>query len=657
MFAVEVVIKSDVVTTGIPNLRIYAHRCVVEGNARILGQGKNAGDQTAAPSSPAAPGFLGGDATNVLMACGSIDEATATSSLEISLFGGRGGKGGTGRNGAPGTGSTKGANGECKGKGFKCVKRGGQFGRFATNGENGVRGGTGGKGGKAGILSLHSFDGETSLDVSSNLSGGLGGTGGTGGSGGRAGSTSQNAGFRDILSCKNKGFKCKFTFVDRKAPTPRNGRTGSRGSTGGRGENGAKRTGAVGTSGDSSPREFYRLLVKLLERHADDLLFAQEDTAETMSVLKSIVDIGKSVDGDAAVKIAADRAAALHTRLTAGLGFFGAASLSRTAPSSIEEELNEALEFAEQVNAQLQASKTNANLQNVIATAAGIAVPKIDFDRLDSVFKDRRDTLVVAVKSLNGEIEASLSDISARIIEAKNAQEDADVAKQIDQILGLVSAGAGLGGAVAGKDPFAAVQSTVEIVQITNEIVEDAKSSGCSIGDLEALLSVDPNQRKEFPNTVADFEQDFSKLQGVGSVAEFSQAQLSGRAEQLTAQLFCVFDADLIALPNLQASINRFFINSAARLDVLDNILDIDLERAQLRVQYVHPQAVYHSDNLPAGHESFISDTSLLIVAPWRSGDLIFLLLCVLLGLVLTCVELALPAAPSYSFWCSFPQA
>ena len=158
VFAGVVSFKNTINVQGIPKLRVFAHRCIVDGFVEIVGQGENG----------EFPAGAGTDASAVELLCGGFESTDPLSrgAISLRLHGGSGGRGEEGRRGAAGRAATEGVDGVCKGKGFKCVTRGNAFGVHATDGEQGGEGGQGGDGGRGGSLVVATYLNEETVDVS-----------------------------------------------------------------------------------------------------------------------------------------------------------------------------------------------------------------------------------------------------------------------------------------------------------------------------------------------------------------------------------------------------------------------------------------------------------------------------------------------------------
>ncbi len=429
------------------------------------------------------------------------------------------------------------------------------------------------------------------------LSGGGPGLTGAPGKGGKAGPSFPP--FKKVSRCRcNNGLctKCLFTVTTIPYPATRNGAIGSAGTLG--------KKGAVGTSlSVDTPSKIPKKLVpeknvliwlRLLRRYVSDRLLSIEgqnpNSLNSQKVVTDGLNVLETVRGAdllpekliGAQKLATE---VLTTRLKTGSGYFGRDALQRTSPNDIKEQLDIEYDYADQVADTVDRAEKEQNLLTIITTATQIVIPAKNFDQLERNLRQRRDLMVSAVSRIQREVDSALGDAQTCLADAQEEVTRKQIQGQVDAILSLVSAGAGLGGAVAGKDPFAAVESVVG--RTVNDIVDSSRNSGCSIDDLAAILEsgADLDLRKGFPSD-NDFNQDLSKLNRVDLVGTVRKAELESKAAGLTSQLACVFSTDgWETLPAVRAAFDRTFINAAARADLVDAIVDIDAELAALGVE------------------------------------------------------------------------
>ncbi|KAK1869877.1 hypothetical protein I4F81_012342 [Pyropia yezoensis] len=475
----------------------------------------------------------------------------------------------------------------------------GNQGRASGNGARGGTGGAGGAGGAGGRVVLVEASVNGPPLVVARI---FGGAGGGGGAGGRGGSGGPNLpAFRKVTRCRCSGFlctRCRFTTTTITRPRTRSGSTGRRGPAGPAGAPGAlvRQTPATVAATDV-PRGDLRLWVGLLERFYVDLLLTLQGAPAASPA--SAATKAAAMEVTAAVEraapglpfpqrmMAATGARVQDSRAEAGAGIFGRAALTRTSPGALADVLDDQYAYAQRVADTASRATAEANLLSVVTAAAAISLPAKNFQAIRRSLRDRRTLQVLAVDRIQEEIAVALAEAATRLSAAQAEAVELAGERQLNQFFSLLSAGAGLGGAVAGKDPFAAIQSVVEIQEVVREIVDEATASGCSIGGLADLLNAgaDLDLRNNFPGVV-DLSADLSLIQSVDTIAAIRSAALESKAAELTAQIACAFAADdFSTLPEVKAAFERLFINAQARVDLIDTILDIDVELAALTVE------------------------------------------------------------------------
>mmetsp|Transcript_7330 Transcript_7330/g.22348 ORF Transcript_7330/g.22348 Transcript_7330/m.22348 type:complete len:1032 (-) Transcript_7330:84-3179(-) len=645
VIAVKVTFRGAVNIRGIPNFRVYAHRCFFDRKAEIDGRGSDGSPAPATTdfSKPPTNGEPGTDGSNVALSCGRIINVRgSTGNLVVNLAGGKGGNGGKGADGPNGRDPTPSTDGGCSGAFWICSRKEGTRGRVATSGFGGRIGGKGGKGGRGGSLQIVEYGpgsvgtvptyADSSLckieddcggksiygprggstisscgsafevkencqlgrpelaagDINDvvqvnlfyNVMGARGGRGGAGGRGGKAGNRSKNRGYKRVTKCS--GIGCDETSTYIRSPSVRDGIPGRVGAAGSTGVYGKVKFSRAGSSADILPLTDYRRLVALIQRYYDDLLFAKQPLNGAQEAMDGVSALVGALPKSAALESARERAQLISRRLSAGSPMFGVAALTRTSPESIDDELDNVLRYAREVDQRIQDARRDTRLRSVVVAAAEIAIPRTNFNALDAQLEQRRDTYAAAVRQLDFQIESVLAEVSDGLIEAQDEQRTPDVIGYVRQGISIVAGAVGVVGSIKSGDPFTATKNIANILSAGIDIAESATKKDCDIDELRVLLTSDPAMRFKFPNLV-DLSKDFSEIKDVGSIAELTKANLASKAEKLTVQLACTFDAGPAAAPTLRASINRLFINSAARLDVLNSILDIDLERKQLK--------------------------------------------------------------------------
>ncbi len=606
IYAVSLKFPASIDVSGVSIFRVYAHSCTAldsDGSVAIRNRGVNGTNAPTVKPPPADTGKTGkkGDAGEtggtggtVLIYCGNW---TSNTTLTVDVMGGKGGKGGVGGNGGDGKVGSKSSNGSCKGGFFKCRGTEGKRGSPSGDGGRGGSAGNGGIGGNGGYVAVVKSE---LLSTNIILSGGAGGSTGSPGKGGKGGPTFPP--FKKITNCRcSSGFcaKCKFKTTTIKARKTSNGSEGSAGSSG--------KSGVVGTflSVDNPtklpktlvPKKNVMIWLRLLRRYVSDRLLSVEglnpNSAETQEVVASGLKVLDTVRAGADLlpnNLAASQKQTtdvLGTRLKTGSGYFGRAVLQRTSPNDIKEQLDIEYDYADQVADTVDRAIKEQNLLSVITRATEIALPAKNFYQLERNLWQRRDLMVSAVSRIERQIDSALGDAQTRLANAEGEAIRKEIRGQVNLILSLISAAAGLGNAVSGQNPFAAVSSVIEVGRTVNDIVQSSRSSGCSINDLAALLEkgADLDLRDGFPSN-RDFKQNLSKLNRVDLIGIVRNAELESKAAELTSQLACVFSTDgWGTLPAVRAAFDRIFINAAARADLVDSIVDIDAEIVALGVE------------------------------------------------------------------------
>lgn len=520
---------------------------------------------------------------NVVILCQRLVNVSSVLVTSRGSIGRNGGRGGSGAAGLP---TVKASKGRCSLRGSvfrkKCKIEGVNPGRKATNGEKGAKGGKGGKGGNGGNVDLFLPSSFSKDKVVIRNEGGKGGKGGAGGPGGVKGKFESRGSIiieceRGVFRCKSKGFLEGIRiFIDL---PPKDGEAGDNGSDGDSGEKGKIRfLTNISNSDDIVSTGDISRFVRLLERHYTDLILAGSGNSVSEGVLRSVQSLTSGKTGSAFLATANVRATTFLARLQAGNSLFGAGLLTRVSPETLSDDLDRAIDLARDVNDELSDALSDVALANIVVAAASSTVSKANLEELEAAQRLRRNNREAAIRDLDRQIKVTGVRVRSAI-----ARANSEASAKNGQVLALISAGVGLFGAAAGRDPFGAIQSTIEIGQIVSEIREDARSR-CSSSNLLEFVEVDPETRNDFPNKV-DFASDFSKIIGFGAVGTLQRSNIGLKATQLTSELSCVFDADLSTFSDVEASFNQFFLQAQTRVDILAEMIDIDISLNTIRVQ------------------------------------------------------------------------
>ena len=607
IYAVSLELPSSLDVSGVPNFRVYAHSCTAlaaDAKLTITNTGERGSRGSLEKPSKqvngkdGTKGENGGDGTdggNVLLYCSNW---TKNTSVVVDTKGGNGGGGGVGGDGGDGVNGTAHRNGSCKKKGFKCRRSEGVRGRAAGSGGRGGEGGDGGDGGKGGSVAVLKSELLSSTELT--VSGGYGLTGGRPGNPGKKGTSFDP--FLKVTKCKCRGTACSRCEVRVTELRHRLVHDGPSGYRGARGRNGGSGSSARPTQPAALPKEMVvqediQFWLRLLQRYVSDRLLSVEGTdsnspksqevaASGLKVLETIRSGADLLPTDLAVG-RKDFSSMLQARLKTGSGYFGRSVLQREVPEFIDNALLRKKEYASEVAGFVDRAKLADDLKSIVLEAAAISVPNTDFGKLQNNLRNKRKQMVLAVGHIQVELDAALSSAQFRLANAEQEAVRKEIQAQTDRILSLTSAGIGLGGSIAGRDPFATFDSAVQIGQEVANIVESAEGSGCSIDGLKELLQRggDLDLRAGFPSE-SDFNQDLSKLNRVDLIGIVRKAEIESNAAELTSQLSCVFSTDeWETLPSVRAAFDRIFINAAARADLVDSIVNIDAELAALEIE------------------------------------------------------------------------
>lgn len=627
VFAIHISFDEQIVGTGIPELRIFAHTCTLPYHDTYLSMyGSN---DTPTPKKgfpnmtpPKAPS--GANGGNVYIVC--INVIRRKGILHVRTKGKAGGYGGTGGDGSNGVDGTPSERGDCKFKWFKCRRDYGKTGRLSTSGRDGARGGSGGDGGNGGDFSLYYINKSPELETTPTHVGGYGTLGGPGGNPGKNGRVFEP--IHLVSGCKSI---CREVRVLETGRVPL--RTSVRGN---RGYNG--RTGNPGTvdvkQGLSSVMKSFSVedilrFYALAERYYNDLVIGKASCPEAISVMNTVSLLSKVYPTVPVLNSIAQRAQVNMKGVQLRKNLFGPATLARSAPTTIGDELFRSLRYAKAINEQMNNMQLETNLVSIITKTTAISIPATNFNVLRADLMAQRNTFQRGVEDVERSLSSSrfaVSDaIQAYIRKLKEEAEKRKAKAIIKGVLSIVSIASGLikldfnqvfqsANEVIGsigdidislsnlketvegfkkvKKEFDEVKDLVEeklnlkgnVKNVKNAInAVESKSSSCNLQEIKELMNAAPDRTLKFPNLV-DFGDDFSEIEDIGVIAELSNARLGVRSSKLSGQIACLFGAKLEDIPTLRSAFDNFFILTGSRIDILSRMVDIDIELRQLRV-------------------------------------------------------------------------
>lgn len=630
IFAVYFDISGHTNLVGIPQLRVFAHTCVLSSSNVILSINAPYAARSLTGTAPTgaiprrAPSGL--NSGNIEILCNRIT-SSSPATIKFYMNGGtgrRGARGGPGRNGIDGR---PGHRGRCKRKTifgirYKCKKERGHAGVYSTNGTNGIRGGSGGYGGNGGnLLITYKEMGTNSITFKSYNRMGRGGFGGSGGAAGRNGKYIPNLQY--VTRCRSK---CRENLAWESRPKLTTRQRGPPGFRGRNGRNGRfiKRPFFVRSSSSFSTDDFLRFAA-LVERYKNDIIIGQESCEEAMSIMDTVITIATYRRDVSLLQTMSKQASLSKKGVLIRKEIYGPATLSRAAPESIGKELSLELKYVKALKDQITSAELNSNVLSVLVTAAGISIPATNFNTLRTNLLLQRKTFQRAVEDIEARIENALGVISFevedRVLAKKDAAERAKKMALFKAVRSIVNIGVGL----VKLDVISIFSSTEEIIgtikntKFTYESIKEsfgkigklskdfkellssatdiqkklktvkegfskAESTGCSFDDLKRLLVDAPDRIDKFPNLV-DFDSSFAKIVDIGVVTDLSKALLQTRSSALTAQFSCVLGESLGKIPALNSAFDNYFTLSTSRLEILGRMVDIDIEIQQLSVQ------------------------------------------------------------------------
>ncbi|KXJ15160.1 hypothetical protein AC249_AIPGENE11295 [Exaiptasia diaphana] len=138
----------------------------------------------------------------------------------------------------------------------------------------------------------------------------------------------------------------------------------------------------------------------------------------------------------------------------------------------------------------------------------------------------------------------------------------------------ILQGATGFAGAAAGKDPFAALESALGVIENFA-----TKCSLQSLNEIKGKLKKWLTFGKEYQALQDSSELDFDRLDP-GAVPEVMQANLDMKKESLLADLVCLMEGRLPEthgrLVEFKQDIERFFIAGSARIDLIAKVIDLD---------------------------------------------------------------------------------
>lgn len=604
--AVNVTFPSEADLSGIPFLRIFAHFCT-GATAHLVVDGKD-GTTTPPVPQPALRGRRGTQpaaAANgtsgayVTLFCVTVDRGLR---LTVRAEGGNGAPGGAGGAGGDGVNGTPSTEVRCTDRisgdfNVQCTIRPARMGALSTSGGRGGDGGAGGAAGDGGIVSL--FTAYRNWSPIVRTSAGQPGNGGEGGTGGAAGEHFDE--WQGESSSCYCNWRARRRGLTRRPPVS----AGSAGSAGPRGQVG--KTGTVllwhhWTSNVAPDEPAYvtpdhvRTHAALLETYLIDASVAAWDAAaEALNVTAApavaVADslatfVPAALPSPEAAPITS-RAAMARARIASGAGYFGRGPSSREAPAAAAAALPPLLTYATDVARVITDATSVSALAGVLRRAADVTIPAVDYGALQSQLRSRRTLLVRGADSLAGDMKAAMGEATTGLVEAQEEKERKDALATVDLVLGVLISGAGVigeskaFGTVAKSTRDLTAKAIREFLKGTVDLkrfIQRVRPRSCTFEGILDILErgSDLATWTGFPAT-ADWDTD---------VAAVEKSRLGSRAEELTAELECAFFTYRYrSQPRVNAAFRRFFIAAGARMDVIAQIVDIDVERKRLNIE------------------------------------------------------------------------
>lgn len=358
-----------------------------------------------------------------------------------------------------------------------------------------------------------------------------------------------------------------------------------------------------------SPEQL-RLTVRLFEAYAADALIASTGSS----------DGSRSTYGSAPVRVVLDSmlttnprpllhalipreasaitdvATVRRARVAAGRsGLYGGGPVARLAPSAVTAAVPTALDYATDLAAVISRLNSLSALTGVLTQAAGVSIPAINWDSLRGDLSRRRMVLVQGADALEADMKAALGDAATRLVAAQEEKERKDALAEVDLELGLLISGTGVIGeskaigtvAKSTRDLTAKAirEFSKGIVDVKRYILRVRAQSCTFDGNLEILLRGMSIETGTGFAANADWSADLSAVNGTIANAVQKATRGSRRAE-LTSELACVFFAYRYrSQPRVEAAFTRFFIAAAARMDIIQQIMDIDVEQRRLTTE------------------------------------------------------------------------
>lgn len=629
IYAVDLHITSSLYFSGIPRVRIFAATCHLDRSYITLHNSAHRGTTPRHPvpvpgRTPTKP-RKAPNAGKIEVICSHIEATTSTTVSfyaqgSYGFYGGRGGSGLNGRDGTPGR------RGRCKSKKFlgiriKCDRTSGSRGVYSTNGSDGARGGPGGDGGDGGrgFLTYGSL-GAHKVTFRHYTNGGNGAPGGYGGAAGKNGKYIPNIQY--VTGCRSK---CRENLQWESRPALTTRRSGSRGVSGSKGRNGLIFFSRYFYKYFSSlSNEDFLRYAALCERYYNDMVVAEKDCKKAAKAMDSIIWVARWAPTSKLMQAMKGRADVAKDALRLRKTLFGPATLSRIAPTPIGTELARHLKYTAALRDAMSVSRLERNLLGAIVETAAISIPGTNYAELRSHLTAQRDVFKHAVLDIENRLTLASDIISVEVERKVLANRDEAERKRKAALFKAVMSIGQLAVGVFSLKFDTIIDSAKDIVGVIKDVeytfddikesfgeignategfkgllefafdvpdkiktIKDgftsAGSTACKFDDVKHLLLDSPDRIDKFPNLV-DLDADFSKIYDLGVVNELSQALLKTRANELTAQIGCVLQEKLSEIPNVESAFKNFWTLSAARLDVLARMVDLDIELKHLSV-------------------------------------------------------------------------
>ncbi|KAJ7390685.1 hypothetical protein OS493_023397 [Desmophyllum pertusum] len=326
---------------------------------------------------------------------------------------------------------------------------------------------------------------------------------------------------------------------------------------------------------NSAKSKYPLVLLKLMKRYADDLIWANK-IEEGARVLRFIIGLTENrMEASALRKVAKRRLGFLNKE---GFDRFGRNRLFSppirwdALKKQVEAIRDYAKSYEEAYNAVQEALEQKDDLKKVLAALPETTIKQVRAQTVRLVEARRiavseKGAYARSIGELEVRMKSSLEELAAQL---PDVYEKSQFNKQ-DMIV-ILQGATGFAGGIVGQNPFDSIGAALDVV--------GNFATKCNTGSLQSILGKIEKWLtfgKEYQALKDSSDLDFDKMD-IGSVPEVMKANLEMNKEALAADLVCMLDER--SLPRDKAKfeqqIENFFIDGAARIDLIAKIIDLD---------------------------------------------------------------------------------